>query len=403
MVSQKREKLNPYFASLADSSRDDFASFGADCDWLSWADPFYPTSKLPAHIRSACIEALDGPGAHYTLPAGLEPLRRAMAEKVRRVNGLAIDPMQELFVIGGSDTGLFYAMMPFITPDAGDEILLPDPSYMGNFTNAALLGAKAVHVPLDAAHDFTFDFDALERAVTPHTKLLVLTNPNNPTGRSYTREELLALAAFVERHDLAVVVDQAFEDCVFSGHEMVTFASLPGMFERTTTVFTTSKGMGLCGFRVAYIVSCRRFSKAYQTALVAVGGAPNTVAQYGALAAFEHPAFLQDYAARYEQRTKRTWEMVRAVPKINCRMPDAGYYLWIDVSALDTAENVSRYLIEHVRVGVTAGYGFGTQGAGYIRIITASLPDDAAYYAAIERMCDALANYPKGGYNVSEK
>lgn len=399
MVRAERDKLNPYFASLADGSRDGFANFGADCDWLSWADPFYPSSKLPEHIRSACIEALDGPGAHYTLPVGLEPLRRAMAEKVQRVNGLQVDPMQELFVIGGSDTGLFYAMMPFITPGAGDEVILPDPSYMGNFTNVALLGAKAVHVPLDASRDFTFDFDEMERAVTPHTRLLVLTNPNNPTGRCYTREELLALAAFVERHDLAVVVDQAFEDCVFSGHEMVTFAALPGMFERTTTVFTTSKGMGLCGFRVAYLVSCRRFSKAYQTALVAVGGAPNTVAQYGALAAFEEPEFLKDYVARYEERTRRTWEMLQTVPNIKCRMPDAGYYLWIDVSALDTPANVSRYLIDQARVGVAEGSGFGKQGSNHIRIITASLSDDVAYYTAVGRMCNALAKYPKCGYN----
>lgn len=399
MVNQGREKLNPFFASLADSSRDDFAAFGADCDWLSWADPFYPTSRLPEHIRSACIEALDGPGAHYTLPAGLEPLRRAMAEKVRRVNGLEIDPTQELFIIGGSDTGLFYAMMPFITPGAGDEVLLPDPSYMGNFRNVDLLGAKAVHVPLAAEKDFSFDFDAMERLVTPRTRLLVLTNPNNPTGRSYTRRELMGLAAFVERHDLAVVVDQAFEDCVFSGHEMVTFASLPGMYERTTTVFTTSKGMGLCGFRVAYIVACKRFSKAYQAALVSVGGAPNTVAQYGALAAFERPDFLKNYAARYEARTRRTWELVKQVPKIRCRMPDAGYYLWIDVSQLDSAPNVSRYLIEHARVGVTEGSGFGFGGKGYIRIITASLPEDEVYYSAIKRMCAALANYPECGYN----
>ena len=130
-----------------------------------------------------------------------------------------------------------------------------------------------------------------------------------------------------------------------------------------------------------------------------MGGAPNTVAQYGALAAFEQPEFLQDYTARYEQRTRRTWEMIHAVPTVKCQMPDAGYNLWIDVSQLDPAPKVCRYLIERARVGVTEGRGFGLGGDGYLRIITASLPDDAAYYAAVERMCDALANYPKDGYN----
>lgn len=394
-----KEKLNPYFASLADSAPNAFAKFGEGSDWLSWADPFYPESRLPAHVREACVEALDGPGAHYTVPMGLEALRVVAAEKVKKFNGLDIDPMKELFIIAGSDTGLFYAMMPFITPGAGDEVLIPDPSYVGNFTNAALLGAKAVSVPLDEKNNFTFNFDALENATTERSRLLVLTNPNNPTGRSYTREELTKLAAFVERHDLAVVVDQAFEDCVFSGHEMVTFASLPGMYERTTTVFTTSKGMGLCGFRVAYIVSCPRFSKAYQAALVSVGGAPNTVAQYGALAAFKNIEFLHSYTEKYEQRTRRTWEMLRGVPGIRCNMPDAGYYLWINVSELGPVDKLLEFIANDAHVVLTGGDGFGKGGANYLRLITASMSDDEKYYDAIRRLCFSLAKYAGKKYN----
>lgn len=394
-----REKLNPYFASLADHAPDQFGYFGEGYDWLNWADPFYPSAVLPQVVRDACITALDGPAAHYTLPMGLEELRYAAAEKVKRVNGLDVDPMQELFIIGGSDTGLFFAMMPFITPGAGDEVLIFDPSYMGNFTNASLLGATAVSVPLDCEHQFTFDFEALEKAVTGRSKLLVLTNPNNPTGRCYTRQELMRLAEFVEAHDLAVVVDQAFEDCVFSGHEMVTFASLPGMYERTTTVFTTSKGMGLCGFRVAYIVSCPRFSRAYQRAVVAVGGAPNTVAQYGALAAFRNPGFLENYTARYEERTRRSWEILHSVPRIRCDMPDAGYYLWMDVSQLGPVSELLDFIAEDAHVVVTSGNGFGLQGANYLRIITSAMNDDEKYYDAIYRLRSALDKVSQNRYN----
>jgi len=226
-----------------------------------------------------------------------------------------------------------------------------------------------------------------------------MTNPNNPTGRSYTRQELLELAAFVEKHDLAVVVDQAFEECVFSGHEMVTFAALPGMWERTSTVFTTSKGMGLCGFRVAYIVSCARSSKAYQRALVAVGGAPNTLAQYGALAAFRNRSFVEQYAKIYETRTRRSWEMLQKVPGIRCHMPDAGYYLWVDVSQLGTAAELTDYLARQAKVIVTGGSGFGSQGENFLRIITVALDDDARYFSAMERLCHALELFGRKGYN----
>lgn len=394
-----REKLNPYFASLADSTANAFQRFGEGYDWLCWADPFYPSSLVPEQVRTACIEALDGPGSHYTVPMGLQALRYAAAEKVKQCNGLNIDPMKELFIIAGSDTGLFYAMMPFITPGAGDEVLIFDPSYMGNFTNTALLGAKAVHVPLDVDNQYAIDFQALESAVTPRSKLLVLTNPNNPTGRSYTREELTRLARFVEDHDLAVVVDQAFEDCVFTGHEMVTFAALPGMYERTTTVFSTSKGMGLCGFRVAYIVSCPRFSHAYQSAVVAVGGAPNTVAQYGALAAFRNAGFLENYTARYEERTRRSWEMLRDIPGTHCDMPDAGYFLWMDVAKLGPVPDLLAYIAQEARVVVTGGDSFGHLGANHLRIITSAMGDDERYYDAIGRLRLALDKFSRNSYN----
>lgn len=394
-----REKLNPYFKSLAENAPNAFARHGEGYDWLCWADPFYPASKLPEEVRAACVEALDGPGAHYTVPMGLTELRYAVAEKLKRFNGLDVDPMKELFIICGSDTGLFYAMMPYITPGAGDEVLLPDPSYMGNFSNAHLLGAKAVHVPLDVENNYTFDFDALENATNEHTKLLVLTNPNNPTGRSYTREELLRLAGFVEKHDLAVVVDQAFEDCVFSGHEMVTFATLPGMFERTTTVFTTSKGMALCGFRVAYIVSCARLSKAYQHALVSVAGAPNTVAQYGALAAFKNPEFLGRYSKLYEERTRRSWEILHGVPGTRMDMPDAGYYLWMDVSGLGDVQEILDFIAEEAHVVVTGGRGFGKLGENHLRIITSAMSDDDKYYDAVRRLRAALDKFAANKHN----
>ncbi len=152
-------------------------------------------------------------------------------------------------------------MTVFLNP--GDEVLVPDPSYPSNFLNPKLMGAVPVPVPLDKKNGYQFDMAAFEQAVSPRTKMVLFTHPNNPTATVFRRKGLEALAEFVIRHDLILVVDQAFEDMIFDGVEFVSPASLPGMWERTVTVCSISKGMGLSGLRVGYIVACDAFMDVY--------------------------------------------------------------------------------------------------------------------------------------------
>lgn len=166
-------------------------------------------------------------------------LKAAIARKLARQNGLSVVPERNILITPGSDSGLLFAMMPFIEP--GDEVLVPDPSYPSNFLNPKLLGGRAVSVLLDEANGFRLTRAALEAALSPRTKMVLLTNPNNPTTTVFSREEMTMLAEFVIEHDLVAVVDQAFEDFLFDGREMVTLAALPGMWERTVTVCSVSK------------------------------------------------------------------------------------------------------------------------------------------------------------------
>ena len=194
-----------------------------------------------------------GLSAHYTHPVGDAELKAAIARKLARQNGLSVVPERNILITPGSDSGLLFAMMPFIEP--GDEVLVPDPSYPSNFLNPKLLGGKAVSVLLDEENGFRLTRAALEAALSPRTKMVLLTNPNNPTTTVFSREEMTMLAEFVIEHDLVAVVDQAFEDFLFDGREMVTLAALPGMWERTVTVCSVSKGMALSGVRVGYLVA----------------------------------------------------------------------------------------------------------------------------------------------------
>ena len=176
---------------------------------------------------------------------------RSALLRLQQQNGLTVDPERNILITPGSDSGLYFAILPFV--GQGDEVLIPSPSYPNNFLDVKIMGGVPVAVELDAADGYQLSRAQLEAKYTARTRMVLLTHPNNPTTTIYNRASLQALADFVQEHDLILVVDQAFEDYTF-GAECLTPAALPGMFERTVTVFSFSKGMGLSGMRVGYIV-----------------------------------------------------------------------------------------------------------------------------------------------------
>ena len=218
---------------------------------MSWADPFMPDPSIPQPVLDAAIKELqNGFPSHYTMPIGSPELKKLIAARIERKYGFKLEPDRNIIINPGSDNGLIFAMMPWINP--GDEVMVHDPSYPSNFLNPELLGGVTVRVPTYPEDGYHLRVEEYEKRVTPKTKMVLLTNPNNPTGTVYTRGELEELAAFCVRHDLICVCDQAFEDTAFPGHEMVCISRLPGMWERTVTVCSVSKGMGLSGFRVGW-------------------------------------------------------------------------------------------------------------------------------------------------------
>ena len=171
---------------------------------------------------------------------------------------------------------------------------MPIPSYAHNFAVPPLIGGVCIEVPTYEEDGYDLRIEEFEKRVTPRTRIVIITNPNNPTATVYKRETLERLAGFVKRHNLIMVVDQAFEDTAFDGHEMVNIAALPGMQERTILLGSLSKGMALCGFRVAYVVAPDAISRMLQSCAVLFLGAPNTMAQAGAVAALKDSAFVED-------------------------------------------------------------------------------------------------------------
>lgn len=361
---------------------------------MSWADPFYPDPSMPRHVADAMIDSINsGFASHYTTPIGNSELKKEIAKKLKKVNGLDVVPERNIIITPGSDAGLFFAMVPFI--NSGDEVMIIDPSYPNNFQNTEILGGVPVRIPVYAENGYQFEIRDFEERLTPKTKMIVLTNPNNPTTVSYRREKLEQLAEFVVKNDLIVVVDQAFEEPVFDGIEMVTIAALPGMWERTVTVFSISKGMGLSGLRVGYIVADDVImDKMYGTA-VSVIGATSTSAQMGAIAALKDCGFMEAYFEAFDRRRKIVYEHLHDIPGVSMKVSESGFLSWVDVSKLGTESEIMAYLGEHAQVSINSGLPYGEKGKGHIRIVHGVFASDEELETAILRMRDALLRFSK--------
>lgn len=356
---------------------------------MSWADPFAPDPSIPQIVLDKAIEVIkSGFPAHYIMPIGSLDLRKAIADRLKRKYGITVDPARNIIINPGSDVGLMFAMTPFI--GNGDEVLVHDPSYPSNFLNPELLGGVTVKVPTYEEDNYHIRIEEYEKRLTPKTKMVLISSPNNPTGTAYTRQELEKLAAFIVKNDLICVSDQAFEDTVFPEHEMINIATLPGMWERTLTVCSVSKGMGLSGFRVGWIYGDDVIMDVLHGAAVNIQGASSTMAQMAVLPAMENDDFIEDYMAKYDNRRKYAFDAFNSIPGVSMKMPEAGFYSWINVSKLGDSSEIVRYLAQEALVNCNDGKYYGEQGNGHLRLIHGAFWNDDDCFAAIDRMVAAL-------------
>lgn len=361
---------------------------------MSWADPFYPDPSIPKPVIKATVAAIEnGSASHYTAPIGSAALKEEIAKRMLRVDGLQVDAQRNILITPGSDSGLYYAMLPFV--QQGDEVMIVDPSYPNNVQNTEIMGGRVVPVPVYAANGYQLDVAEFEKRVTGKTKMVVLTNPNNPTTTVYRRECLEALARFIVCHDLVCVVDEAFAEPVFDGLEMVMMASLPGMWERTLTVRSLSKGMGLSGFRVGYVVADDRIMDKLYGAAVSVLGATNTAAQIGAIAALQNDDFMEDYARIHAARRDMVYTLLHDIPGVRMMKSESGFLSWLDVSLLGGSEEVVAYLLANAKVSINVGTPYGQQGTGHVRIVHGVLGSEDDFQAAIRRIRGALTALAK--------
>ncbi|MBN1332969.1 MAG: pyridoxal phosphate-dependent aminotransferase [Synergistales bacterium] len=366
----------------------------AGYDYMAWADMFFPDPSLPGSVKKAMHEAIDtGCSSHYGLEIGSIALRETFAEKVSQKMGLSIDPDRHVLVTAGSGPALMFSIMPFLSD--GDEVLVPEPSYPNNYLNAKLLGASVIPVPLYEEDNYQLRIDEFEKRLSNRTKVVVLTNPNNPTGTVFRRKGIENLCEFVIRNDLVLVCDEAFRDTVYDGIEFVHPCTFPDMWERTITLYSISKGYGLSGLRIGCMVANENIMDVFYGAAVNVMGVPGTLTSVGAIAAMNDENILKENYERNERRRRIAYQILRDTPGVRMKMSESGLASWLDISQLGSADEVAAYLREKARIIVSPGTEYGEHGEGHLRIVTSCYRNDEDAIARFEQIKQTLSAMAK--------
>ena len=346
--------IRKFFDLLA--SMDDIISLGV-------GEPDFVT---PQGIRQAAIRSIEEGYTHYTSNFGLMELRQAIAQHLYRRYGVEYDPATEIIVTTGVSEALNVAMQALI--GSGDEVLSPDPSYVAYLPAVMLAGGTFVTVPTSQAHDFKLLAKDLEERITPRTKAILIGYPSNPTGAVMERDDLLAVADVVERHNLFVISDEIYDRLVY-GVEHTCFASLPGMRDRTLLMGGFSKAYAMTGWRLAYTCARVDMSEAMMRVHQYIMMSAPTVSQYAALEALRNgEEDVRGMLAEYDRRRRLVLRELNEMG-LSCFEPRGAFYCFPSVSSTGLSDEAfSEGLLKEEKVAVVPGSAFGQYGVGHVRI-----------------------------------
>lgn len=350
-----------------------------------------PSFSVPEHIKEAMVRALRDDQTHYVASSGILDLRKAIVAKCHTANGIPIESINETIVTNGGMHGLYSLFRALLEP--GDEVLIPDPTWTCVQHLITLCGGVVKRVPLHEERGWTFDPAELRAAVTPRTRALMINSPHNPTGGVLTKADQEAIAAIVEDNpQLTVVSDEAYEHVIYDGAEHVSFASLPGMYERTISVFTMSKSYAMTGLRVGYVITPNRtIMERMQKVVMYTSNGINSVAQWGGVAALTGPQEpVKEFQAEYQSRRDLFYEGLKDIPVFVGQPPKGAFYAFVKIAddwrAPDGRRDswaMTEYLLQ-AKVGSSPGVIFGPAGEGYLRFSTACSREDLT--GALEAM-----------------
>ena len=326
-----------------------------------------PDFDTPWHIRDEGIYSLEKGRTFYTSNSGLKELRMEIAAYLKRTQNMDYHYMHEILITVGGSEAIDLAMRAMINP--GDEVLIPEPSYVSYQPTVILADGKPVIIELQEKNKFRLTPEELEAAITPKSKLLVMPFPNNPTGAIMEKEDLEKLVPIIVKHDLYVISDEIYSELTYGGKKHVSIASLPGMKERTILINGFSKAYAMTGWRLGYACGpepvIAQMTKIHQYCIMC---APTT-SQYAAVEALHNgDDDVKMMRESYDERRRFVLHML-AQMGLPCFEPEGAFYVFPCIREFGmTSDEFATRLLKEEKVAIVPGTAFGDCGEGYLRI-----------------------------------
>jgi aspartate aminotransferase len=378
-----RIQISPTAAVIAEADR--LKSQGVDVADFGPGEPDFPT---PDHIKKAGIKAIETNKSKYTPTGGIMPLREAICAWHKRELGSDYAAKECIVTVGGKH-GIFNVMSVLV--QAGDEVIIPTPCWVSFPDIVKYAGGMPVYVPTRAEDGFSVKAAAIEKAITPKTRLLILNSPSNPTGGVVPPEEYERILAVCKKHNVWVMGDECYSHFTYEPHKPFSIASAVDSKNHVIIIGSMSKTFAMTGWRIGYTLAPADLVQALTKLQSQSTSNPTSIAQYAALEAMTGPMdSVPSMLAEYAKRRKRIVEGLRAIPGVTCEMPGGAFYAFPNVSAhlanghgghplaKDTTE-LAKLLLDRARVALVAGDAFAAPG--YLRL---------SYATSLERIDEGL-------------
>ena len=398
LVSRTLERVKPSPTMAITNKAREMKAAGFDVIGLGAGEPDFDT---PDNIKEAAMQAIRDGKTKYTPADGIPELKEAICAKFQRENGLTYTPSQIHIAPGGKPV-IYNAFVATLNP--GDEVIIPAPYWVSYPDMALMAGGTPVPVACGPNANYKLTPEALEAAITPNTKWLLLNSPSNPTGAAYTKEELRGLADVLLRHPhVWTLTDDMYEHLVYDDFEYFTIAQVePKLFERTLTVNGVSKAYAMTGWRIGYAGGPEKLITAMRKVISQTTSNPCSISQWAAVEALNGPQdFLPERRAVYQQRRDMVVAGLNAAEGITCATPEGAFYVYPSCAGvigktspsgkvIESDKDFASELLEQEKVAIVFGEAFGLSPAFRVSYATSTEALQEAL-TRIQRFCANLS------------
>lgn len=378
-ISNKLKSIQPSVTLAITAKAKSLKAQGIDIIGFGAGEPDFRT---PKHIRDAAINAIENESIGYTAASGMESLKKAICDKLKRDNNLEYT-QDQIVVSNGAKHSLFNTLSAICNP--GDEVIVPNPYWVSYPELVRLVDAKPVFVECPEKAEFKYTVEALEAAITDKTKAIILNTPNNPTGTAYKEEDLRAIADLAVKHNIYIISDEIYEKLLYEETHTSIASFNEDIKDLTIVVNGVAKAYAMTGWRIGYTACNKEIAKAMSNFQSHATSNPNTIAQYATIEALNGPEeTLNEMIKAFKERRDFMVEKINSIENLSCLKPQGAFYVMVNISKLigktingkviNNSIDFADYLLDDAKVAVVPGIGFGNDN--YIRLSYATSLDN---------------------------